>query len=341
VQALDATPRAVRWPSTSEPNGISRTVPVHFRSGGAITPATVAIQGRDAASFRIMSHTCAAPGTVSTCVVRVNFRATSPGPKRASLVLTSSGRSRRVPLDGFGRAGLTSWVTHSDPADYVGGGRDFRRSARVHGDIGFNGGRQRVDSWILWGGWHAVFVPPPGERLRVRTYSNVRRWPFNDGRPGMTVTGEGRGCNKIHGSFTVQQVTFTKAGRLVRLDLSFHQYCDSYGAALHGRLRYNASQDTRGPGTVSAATARRVGDRIHVTWANPSSTDFARSTVRWYHGPGPAAQFTDVGHPAAPTSRRSAVFSAAPDRRVTISIIATDVNGNPGATTVLSVPPAS
>ena len=99
-QALDATPRAVRWPSTSEPNGISRTVPVRFRSEDAISPATVAIQGRDATSFRIISHTCAAPGPASTCVVRVNFRATSPGPKRASVVLTSSGRREGFPSTG-------------------------------------------------------------------------------------------------------------------------------------------------------------------------------------------------------------------------------------------------
>src|SRR5262245_35522389 len=63
-------------------------------------------------------------------------------------------------------------------------------------------------------------------------YEMAMRYPFeNPGYAGLSVTGDGRGCNKVTGRFTIHAIewdrTTTKSDqRLVRLDASFEQHCE-------------------------------------------------------------------------------------------------------------------
>ncbi len=59
------------------------------------------------------------------------------------------------------------------------------------------------------------------------TYYDAERYPFNDEwHPGISVSGDGRGCNQNRGSFTVRDIAYTQ-GTVTRLDLSYVQYCEA------------------------------------------------------------------------------------------------------------------
>jgi Big-like domain-containing protein len=74
-------------------------------------------------------------------------------------------------------------------------------SIRVNG---FNGdGNDGEESWSC------DFAAPDGEVLAPGTYNNATRFPFNDPPdPGLSISGDGRGCNTAIGFFTVNSVTF-------------------------------------------------------------------------------------------------------------------------------------
>lgn len=71
------------------------------------------------------------------------------------------------------------------------------------------------------------------------TYLNAERASFaSSGHPGLDVTYNHRGCNRVRGSFTVNQLSF-HAGALDTFAASFNQSCDG-GAMMSGTFYYNA-----------------------------------------------------------------------------------------------------
>jgi hypothetical protein len=58
-------------------------------------------------------------------------------------------------------------------------------------------------------------------------YDKAEKNGFADpGHPGMLITGAGRGCNDVAGSFVVKEVAYDSAGYLKKLSLDAVQYCD-------------------------------------------------------------------------------------------------------------------
>ena len=53
--------------------------------------------------------------------------------------------------------------------------------------------------------WTLDFATPQGQALTAgTTYDNVARYPFQTStQPGLSLYGDGRGCNTVTGSFTV------------------------------------------------------------------------------------------------------------------------------------------
>ncbi|MDQ1924107.1 PEP-CTERM sorting domain-containing protein [Massilia pseudoviolaceinigra] len=75
------------------------------------------------------------------------------------------------------------------------------------------------------------------------TYTSAERAAFaSPGHPGLDVSYNHRGCNKVRGSFTVNQLSF-KSGALDTFDASFSQSCDR-GPLMNGTFYYNASLTT-------------------------------------------------------------------------------------------------
>jgi hypothetical protein len=58
------------------------------------------------------------------------------------------------------------------------------------------------------------------------------------GSPGLEVTGDGRGCDRISGTFWIREISW-ESSTLSHLAATFEQHCDS-GSALLGCIYYDA-----------------------------------------------------------------------------------------------------
>lgn len=91
----------------------------------------------------------------------------------------------------------------------------------------------------LW--WDARFEPPEGFELREQVYLNATRYPFNSGtEAGMAVTGDGRGCNRIEGSFEVHTLRRDPSSdEFLEVLISFEQFCEgSASSVLRGCVKF-------------------------------------------------------------------------------------------------------
>jgi Calx-beta domain-containing protein len=92
------------------------------------------------------------------------------------------------------------------------------------------------DSWTL------EFAAPSGSPLLPGTYTGATRYPFHPpGTPGLSVSGEGRGCNQLTGSFTVLEIELGAGTTLARFAADFVQRCENGSSALFGSIRLNSS----------------------------------------------------------------------------------------------------
>jgi hypothetical protein len=63
-------------------------------------------------------------------------------------------------------------------------------------------------------------------------------WPFQSpGSPGLSIFGDGRGCNTLTGRFDVRAIEVAPTGELILFEADFEQHCESNPAALFGRIR--------------------------------------------------------------------------------------------------------
>lgn len=84
------------------------------------------------------------------------------------------------------------------------------------------------------------FAAPPGQQLQRGSYVGAQRASFRtSGRPGIDVSGDGRGCNEVTGRFTVLDAP----SDLSRLWITFEQHCEGQPPALFGEVRINEPAD--------------------------------------------------------------------------------------------------
>lgn len=139
----------------------------------------------------------------------------------------------------------------SDPGDYIGGGQTYNYTqASAILTVTANGGHLSVS---ISGDqqWSGDFQSPSAlTQLQPGTYSGLQRYPFNDpATGGLSWYGEGRGCNMLTGSFTVDSVTYAN-GNLTTIDLRFEQHCEGGTPALHGTIHWRSDDHTVPPGPV-------------------------------------------------------------------------------------------
>jgi Trypsin-like peptidase domain len=89
-------------------------------------------------------------------------------------------------------------------------------------------------------GW-TVQVGGPGNRfLDVGEYDDVRRYAFSGDAPGLQVTGNSIGSEKVFGKFVVWEVE-VKREQIIRLAVDFIQRTEKTAPPLVGSLRINSS----------------------------------------------------------------------------------------------------
>ncbi|MDA8019440.1 MAG: hypothetical protein MPN21_18515 [Thermoanaerobaculia bacterium] len=114
---------------------------------------------------------------------------------------------------------------------FEGGGSAELGSAEVHFD-------STVDA--AW--WDFRFQSSDREPLVPGSYLNAVRYPFNEiGQHGLSISGSGRGCNRLFGHFTILRISYQPDGSLQSLAAEFEQDCEENGLWLHGWVRFNSN----------------------------------------------------------------------------------------------------
>jgi hypothetical protein len=149
--------------------------------------------------------------SLSTAAVAITVAA---GPARA-VTITGSGTS--ITFSGSGG----DFVTGDQPWSFDPTNSIIDASVTPDGNhvaIGVNGSTS----------WQLDFAAPQGQELTAGTvYDNAARYPFQSAlQPGLSLFGDGRGCNTVTGSFTVKSVIFGSHGWIQDFDATFVQHCE-------------------------------------------------------------------------------------------------------------------
>jgi hypothetical protein len=144
----------------------------------------------------------------------------------------------------------------SDPGDYIGAGQSYNYT-QANALIALTASEGhlsvRIDGDERWLG--EFQAPGTPTQLQRGAFANLERYlSYNASLGGLDWFGEGRGCNTISGSLTIDSVTYA-ANNLTAIDLRFEQHCEGRVSALRGTLHWRSDDQTRPPGPVNPIPA--------------------------------------------------------------------------------------
>jgi len=154
-----------------------------------------------------------------------------------------------------------------DPGDYISGGGSYAYSTDDGDLLTVASGNGSVVNVSLSGAngdwWYLSFDAPLDDVLAPGTYAEATRYPFNGAGPGLSLSGNGRGCNTLTGSFTVTEAAFGPHGYVETFAATFEQHCEGGTAAARGEVHISnpppppeldVQLDVDGAGTVSTVS---------------------------------------------------------------------------------------
>lgn len=193
---------------------------------------------------------------------------------------------------------------NSQPGDYIGGGVQ-----RIYTSPGGTITTSRVSGGVEvvyrdstdW--WYLDFVPPASSQLSAGSYEQATRYPFQSPtKPGLSIDGNGRGCNQSTGYFVVREAVYDSSGNVLTLAIDFEQHCEGGVPALLGVVRINSSIPLAAPDPVASAGAnRKVEEGTLVTLDGSNSRDADGSIVSylWTQVGGPTVPLNNAASPQA------------------------------------------
>ena len=97
--------------------------------------------------------------------------------------------------------------------------------------------------------FEAAFSTPAGERFETREYAGAQRWNMADaGHPALEVSGDGRGCGDVAGSFIVKEVGYRSDGSISKFSALFRQLCDDSKVVMNGSVEVSRTPSESGSG---------------------------------------------------------------------------------------------
>lgn len=222
----------------------------------------------------------------------------------------------------------------SDAGDWVGGGRSYS-----YADSGFTANSN--GNWVGislnaangdW--WYLDFSAPAGQTLAPGTYSGATRYPFQaPTEPGLSVVGNGAGCNTVTGTFTVTEVDFGPNNYLERFGTTFEQHCEGGVPALRGEVHI-VNPPAPQPLTIDVGLAGKGSVNRHtgattvsgtVTCSQPSSVTVNGSLSQRANRTTVSSGFfsVQVACSSTPTAWQATVSSAVPFNPGTAQLDAT------------------
>lgn len=133
----------------------------------------------------------------------------------------------------------------SDPGDYVGLGGCRAFPEATHITVSTSPAHHfftvTTDEWSMTFTGKASGTSTERPPLSIGTYENATRYPFSSlTTPGLFVTGQGRGCNSLIGSFVILEVAYLDS-EVEKLAIDFVQRCEGGTPAFHGQIRFHSS----------------------------------------------------------------------------------------------------
>jgi hypothetical protein len=98
----------------------------------------------------------------------------------------------------------------------------------------------RIRTAQVNGIWDTNLSGPDAQvQLLPGLYDELGRYPFhNPTEGGLSMSGEGRGCNELAGAFAVDAITYDGQG-LLSVEARFVQRCEVTGPPLYGAFRWS------------------------------------------------------------------------------------------------------
>lgn len=88
--------------------------------------------------------------------------------------------------------------------------------------------------------WTMNLAAPGNAEIQPGAYEGATRFPFQSiENPGLSFSGNGRGCNTLTGRFEVYDVAYDGGGTPTALSASFEQHCEGNVPALRGNIVFN------------------------------------------------------------------------------------------------------
>lgn len=149
--------------------------------------------------------------------------------------------------------------------------------------------------------WFLDFAAPQDALLAPGSYDLATRFPFQAPTvPGLSVAGDGRGCNTLTGRFTVEQIVYGAGSDITAFAASFEQHCEGQGPALFGSVRFNADVPAP-PGEPFGLGAVVQQGVARFAWT-PSFVGGTAATFRLEAGLTPGATAVTFNTPGATAS---------------------------------------
>ncbi len=144
----------------------------------------------------------------------------------------------------------------SDSGDFIGQGKKYYYT-QANSIIKISASSGRLSVSVTGDeDWRGDFrVPNSLSQLQTGYYGNFEGYPFHDpALGGLEWWGDGRGCNRLSGWFSIDNVTYSN-GNLTAIDLRFEQNCECGSTTLHGRIHWSSSDTTSPPGPINPPPA--------------------------------------------------------------------------------------
>jgi hypothetical protein len=149
-------------------------------------------------------------------------------------------------------AGMVAVISYtSDPGDVVGRGQSNTLTLSAseftvlldqsQSELRFNA-PQGGNPWLNF-----TLEVPAGQTLAPGLYERAERWPFQSaGRPGLSVSANSNGCNRVTGRFLISEVTYV--GTLIqRLRARIQHHCEGSSPAFRAEVWIDAQGSTTPP----------------------------------------------------------------------------------------------
>lgn len=139
-------------------------------------------------------------------------------------------------------SGETRLVLQSEAGDYIGQGRTYTftdaNASFKYTKNPDNGISLTITTPQEY--WSLDLAAPGDTTIKAGSYTGAMRFPFqNIKKPGLELSGAGRGCNVVTGRFDVFEVKYGSDGVVSRINATFEQHCEGKTPALRGQLSYN------------------------------------------------------------------------------------------------------